>query len=316
MNESLVSIIMPVYNGADYVSRAINSVLSQTYSSYELIIVDDGSTDNSQDIIAPFLSNPKIKYISQANAGVAATRNNGIAIAQGEFVALLDQDDIWLPDKLALQIQFMANHPDIGLLHTAIQCINNNDELISCKNMIWVGKYEGWCTAKLIAGNGIAPLTILARIDLLKRCGGFAQTRAPADDWDLWLRMSRLAPLGFLPDICAHYRIHDCNESRNLLKMKRAEITVLNDYLADFKTGMSSWEKYLAERKLAEFCTRAAVIAEEQGLLEEASGYTLRAHELTQGYSLWHCRDRLVERLPDSLRKRLAWYLSRLTNFK
>ena len=285
MNELLVSIIMPVYNGANYVNRAINSVLSQTYSNYELIIVDDGSTDESQKVISPFLKSKKIKYIYQANAGVATARNTGIAASEGKFFALLDQDDIWLPHKLLLQVQFMANNPDVGLLHTAIQCINDNDELMSCENMISVGKYDGWCTAKLPVGNGIAPLTVLARINLLKQCGGFVQKRAPADDWDLWLRMSGLAKLGFLSDICAQYRIHNCNESRNLLKMKRAEIAVLDDYLADFQQSMSSWEKYVAELKLAEFCTRAALIAKGQGCMEEATEYTVKAHKITHSYS-------------------------------
>jgi glycosyltransferase involved in cell wall biosynthesis len=320
MSDPLVSIIMPVYNGEQYLSKAIESVLLQTYQNFELIIVNDGSTDNSKAVIESYLKDLRIRYFEQCNAGVAAARNAGIAISQGELIALLDQDDIWLPHKLLLQIQFMTNNPEIGLVHTAIQCINGSGELMSCKNMIWVGEYEGICTTKLLSGNGIAPLTVLARFNLLKQCGGFIQKRAPADDWDLWLRMSRLAPLGFLSDVCAQYRIHDCNESRNLLKMKRAEIAVLEDYLVDFKHSMTALEMYIVELKIVEFCRRAAFIAKDQDYLEEATEYTAKAHKITHNsYSFWHFRDRLVVLLLRALsksRNRLAWYRVRLMNLK
>lgn len=320
MSDPLVSIIMPVYNGEQYLSKAIESVLSQTYQNFELIIVNDGSTDISKAVIHSYLKDSRIRYLEQLNAGVATARNTGLAISQGEFIALLDQDDIWLPHKLLLQVQFMTNNPEVGLVHTAIQCINGSGGLMSCENMIWVGEYDGWCTTKLLIGNGIAPLTVLARFILLKQCGGFVQKRAPADDWDLWLRISRLAPLGFLSVVCAQYRIHDCNESRNLLKMKRAEIAVLEDYLIDFKHSMTALEKYVVERKLVDFCTRAAFIAKEQDHLDKATDYTAKANKITHNiYSFWHLRDRLEMFLLhtlNKLRNRLAWYRVSFLNLK
>lgn len=305
MKQPLVSIIMPVFNGENFVKKAIQSVLAQTYTNYELIIIDDGSTDGSYPVIKPFL-NKKIQYIYQENIGVAAARNTGISVSAGELIALLDQDDVWLPHKLLLQIEFLNNNPQIGLVHTTIQCINDKDEFVSCKGMIWVGSYSGNCGSQLLAGNGIAPLTILAKANLIKQCGNFNQNRAPADDWDLWLRMSRITSFGFIPEICAYYRIHNANESKNLLKMKRAEIAVLKDYLADFRSSMTTKEKYITERKLMAFYNRAADLAKIQGLYKEANSYLSQSHYIKNHGSIWHFRDEMV--------KRLSWYSYRLVN--
>ena len=97
----LVSIITPVYNGEKYLLEAIESALAQTYKNFELLIVNDGSTDNSKSIISAYLSNPKIRYFEQQNAGVAAARNLALRYANGKYIGFLDQDDLWLPDKLS-----------------------------------------------------------------------------------------------------------------------------------------------------------------------------------------------------------------------
>ncbi|MFM6456289.1 MAG: glycosyltransferase family 2 protein, partial [Planktothrix sp.] len=117
-----VSVIIPVYNGERYISQAIDSVLSQTDSNYEIIIVDDGSTDNTHQIIQHYIEKCQdldlIRYIFQSNQGVAAARNQGIQIAKGEFIALLDQDDVFLPEKLAHQVAYFQTHPDVAIVNS------------------------------------------------------------------------------------------------------------------------------------------------------------------------------------------------------
>src|SRR4026207_773633 len=107
----LVSVIVPVYNGRRYLRAALESVFAQTYRPIEVIVVDDGSVDDSGTIAQSF---PEVRYMHQTNQGVAAARNNGIDAAQGEFFALLDQDDLWATDKLKVQVDYFLNHPDVG----------------------------------------------------------------------------------------------------------------------------------------------------------------------------------------------------------
>src|SRR5438067_2461064 len=146
----LVSVIMPVYRGERFVAAAIESVLAQTYRSFELLIVNDGSPDASAREIARFLPHRQIKYIEQQNAGVAAARNTGLAHATGELVALLDQDDLWLADKLDRQIAYLDARPDVGLVHTRVQCIDAEGNPRSCTGAIWINPYEGLCAGRML----------------------------------------------------------------------------------------------------------------------------------------------------------------------
>ena len=114
----LVSVIIPVHNGGRYLRAALESVFAQTYRPFEVIVVDDGSTDDSGVIAQSFHD---VRYIHQANQGVAAARNNGIEAARGEFFAFLDQDDLWTPEKLKLQIAYLLSHPDLGYTLTQQQ---------------------------------------------------------------------------------------------------------------------------------------------------------------------------------------------------
>ena len=117
-----VTIIIPAYNAAPFIERAINSVLSQTYTDYEIVIIDDGSTDNTKETLLKYQN--RIKYIYQENQGVAIARNTAILNTSSEFLAFLDSDDEWLPKKLELQMRLMKNNKDIDLVHTNDICIS------------------------------------------------------------------------------------------------------------------------------------------------------------------------------------------------
>ena len=131
MNRSpKISVIMPVYNGGRYLASAIESVLEQSYGNLELILADDGSTDGSPDIITRYRPDERVVSISTGgNYGVAAARNFALKHASGNLIAFLDQDDVWLPDKLKLQVQLLADHPGVALVHSYVVLIDENGEL-------------------------------------------------------------------------------------------------------------------------------------------------------------------------------------------
>ena len=270
---ALVSIIMPVYRGERFVAAAIESALAQTYRSFELVIVNDGSPDGSAREIARFLPHPQIRYVEQQNSGVAAARNTAIAAASGEFIGLLDQDDLWLPDKLAEQVTYLASHPEIGLVHSRVECIDAAGRPRSCTGAIWVYPYEGLCAGRMLLGNGIAPVTVLVRSTCIDDVGGFDQRFAPADDWELWMRVARRHPIGFIDEVTACYRFHGDNVSGDQLNMQRTILKIMDaicERFPDVPESVSPTKLALA-RSVA--LTRAARALEERGERVEARRY-------------------------------------------
>ena len=133
----LISVIIPTYNSQKYISSAVNSVLSQTYKAFELIIVDDGSTDNTGEIVASF-DDRRIRYIRQNNSGVAVARNTGIKSSKGEYIAFLDADDIWERDKLAVQIDEISSDDNICMVYSAFNMIYEDSEYITFKTFDYI----------------------------------------------------------------------------------------------------------------------------------------------------------------------------------
>ena len=199
----LVSIILPTYNRANLLPRAINSVLSQDYSNWELIVWDDGSTDNSEDVIRAFLDS-RLKYFYAENHGAAYARNRCIEVAQGEYLAFLDSDDEWCSGKLELQIKTMLSFPEIDILFGDFI----NIDVISGEKHRTFDKYTGAMDALgkiqlqddlylirtnmpeiLTLGNFIAMDTVMMRKEVIKRTGYFAENLRRSEDFELWWRM-------------------------------------------------------------------------------------------------------------------------------
>ena len=206
-----VSVIIPVYNGERYLADAIQSVLDQTYRNFELVVIDDGSTDESAAVARRF--GEAIRYVYQANGGVCKARNAGIAATGGTYVAFLDQDDLWLPEKLAEQVAYLDSHPDIA----AVYC--------QCKVT-----GEGWLRSDLyytevvkddIVGIMSGPCLLMTasmfRREVLQKLGGFDEglIGAGGEDMDLTLRLTQVAPVAYLPQVLAVYRMHAANNSTN-----------------------------------------------------------------------------------------------------
>jgi teichuronic acid biosynthesis glycosyltransferase TuaG len=210
--EPVVSVVMPAYNAARYIEASINSSLAQTMSSLEVIVVDDGSTDDTTEIVSGY--GEKVRLLTQQNAGVAAARNRAIEEATGEWIAFLDSDDIWFPDKLQRQLEGADSkawsHTDYVFIGTEFDGTVRSTDTSS--------KYGGEVTPRLLVENFIGTSTVLARKNLLIEMGGFAKDLRAISDWDLWLRMSAKFPLDYIGEVLAEYRIHQAAMSRSARK--------------------------------------------------------------------------------------------------
>jgi len=189
----LVSIILPVFNGEKYIKQSINSILAQTYHNFELIIINDGSTDSSQEIINSFNDN-RIISIQQVNEGVAAACQKGLFIAKGKYIMRHDADDICLPEKLERQVKFLEAHNDIALVGTQVAFMTHRGKIAhDCrqpKNEYFEGK--PYRLASIDDFNPYSPIThatILARTEVLRKLGGYRKEFLTSEDTDLWLRL-------------------------------------------------------------------------------------------------------------------------------
>lgn len=212
VHKGLVSIIMPSYNTAAFIAESIRSVLSQTYANWELLIVDDCSTDATDEVIASFLSDPRICYLkNERNSGAAVTRNRAIREAKGEWIAFLDSDDMWMPEKLERQLAFMEEH---GYRFSCTNCevIGENSEPLGrvYKSPRRVTRYGlhlyNWLSCLTVMYH--APTAGVVQIaDIKKR-----------NDYALWLKVSRSCDCYCLDEILAQYRVRQSSVSHDKLK--------------------------------------------------------------------------------------------------
>lgn len=199
-----VSVIIPVYNGAAYVSEAIESVFSQTYHDYEIIVADDGSADNTLEVLKQF--GDRIIVLALPHRGVCATRNEAIRQSHGEFIALLDADDIWEPRKLELQVAYLDQHPEFALVYAYSTNFTGNDE----GNIVLVKKldFEGDIFKDIFTKNSFANDTIVMRRSVFDEIGGYDESLTAMEDYELNLRIARKHQIGRVPQSLLRRRIH------------------------------------------------------------------------------------------------------------
>jgi len=187
-----VSVIIPTYNRAHLIGRAIQSVLNQTYQDFEIIIVDDGSTDNTEEVIKEYQEQDKrIRYIRhEKNKGGSAARNTGIKLTRGEYIAFQDSDDEWLPEKLEKQMKVFENPPPkVGVVYTGFWRIENNKKIYI--PFSWVKQKEGNIHKELLKGNFVTTQSIVARKECFKKAGMFDEKLPRFQDWELVIRLSK-----------------------------------------------------------------------------------------------------------------------------
>jgi len=231
MKPGLVSVIIPNYNYAHYLREAIDGVLGQTYENIEIIVVDDGSKDDSRAVLESY--SEKITMIFQQNQGVSAARNNGAAAASGEYIAFLDADDAWLPTKVEKQITKFSENTNFGLVHVGV------DEVDPDGNSL-VHRLEG------AEGNVSATLLMLGREGVLgggsgamlrrgvfDEIGGVDERLSTSADWDMFYRVSERYEVGFVPELLVKYRVHGSNMHTNVAVFE-------HDMLLAFEKAFSS----------------------------------------------------------------------------
>jgi len=224
-----ISVIIPAYNNSRYICRAIESVLSQTRTSFEIIVIDDGSTDDTRSALNAYMN--KIRYIFQQNKGVSSARNHGLGIANGEFVVFLDSDDYFLPEKLANQVAVFEAMPALGMVHSGWYLVNENEEKIK-KIEPWHNtpelNIEAWLTWK-----PVLPGAMMFRRTYLNRVGGFDTRLRQAEDVDLVLRLALAGCQAVWlrkPTVC--YRLHGSNTTQNGLQQVKDLDLVINHFFA------------------------------------------------------------------------------------
>ncbi len=231
-----VSIIIPNYNYGRYIGETLQSILRQSFKDYEVIVVDDGSTDNSAQEVERFRGDfgGKLRYFYQKNQGVATARNHGISQARGQFIAFIDADDLWLEQSLSKIVAFMETHPECGLVYGNVQIVDlKKNTLIKVRFSPSSSEkpYEGKCFEKLFCeGNFIPTAAVLMPRVVFKQIGLFDTRFKCGEDLDMWLRISALYPIRYLDEVLTIMRRHDTSLSHGYLASAKADILMIRKF--------------------------------------------------------------------------------------
>jgi glycosyltransferase involved in cell wall biosynthesis len=275
---ALVSVVIPTYNRAPKVLRAVESVLRQTIPDYEIIVVDDGSTDGTAKALAPFAGKMNTIF-HKTNKGVSAARNSGIRASQTPFISLLDSDDYWYPEKLAAQIAFFRSHP------TAVACQTNE---IWIRNGVRVNpqkkhlKPSGDIFEQSLKRCLVSPSAVMMKRSLLEEIGLFDESLPACEDYDLWLRVACRYPLELIDqDLVVKEGGHPDQLSARYRGMDRFRIRALRKLL---KHGDLSEHQYQAAfKELSVKCKIYGGGCKKHGRMEEASYYLLLPEKIRRG---------------------------------
>jgi glycosyltransferase involved in cell wall biosynthesis len=225
-----ISVVIPTYNHGLYLREAIDSALAQTLPPLEVIVVDDGSTDGTAAVLRDY--GGRIRTIRQANAGVAAARNTGMAAVTGAYIAFLDSDDVWAPDKLERQAARFKTDPRLGLVHGGVEHI---DAAGLARSVVLDG-LEGWVAEDMlrfdrivIAGPGS---NIMVPTRVAREIGGFDSRLPPSEDWDFCYRVASRYPIGYVPAVVLRYRMHPAGIHLNIRRMETSMILALDKAFA------------------------------------------------------------------------------------
>lgn len=231
IGEPQVSVVIPTYNCDRYLAEAIESVLGQTYSHFEVIVIDDGSTDRTPEILQQYADRyaDQIRSVRQVNQGVAIARNHGISLAQAKWIAFLDADDYFLPDKLAAQLAFAEANPELGMIHSGWQRVSaGGDRLMVVEPWHQVPQLnlESWLRWK-----PVLPSAMLFRRDWLVKAGGFDARFPPAEDMELVLRLSAMgSQADWLRQVTVCYRQHEASAMHKGLPQAQSLSAVIDHF--------------------------------------------------------------------------------------
>ena len=226
--KKLVSVIVPVYNREKFVSETIESILSQSYEPIEIILINDGSTDRSSTIINYYKNRHpnKIRVINQENQGQINARNNGIKEATGDYIAFLDSDDLWLPEKLEKQIPLFEK--DIGLVYSGVEIIDHEGTPMRQENPETAFAQDIF--PDLIVKNRMTGGTVVVTKEALDKVGIFSTDLQAGESWELWLRISKVYRASRIGISLTRYRIHESNMSKDQDLMLQAKLKIMRKF--------------------------------------------------------------------------------------
>jgi glycosyltransferase involved in cell wall biosynthesis len=222
-------VLLPVWNGETFLAEAIESMLRQTFSSFELIVIDDGSTDGTAAVAGEFASrDARVHLLRRAHEGLPATLNAGIAAARGEYIARMDADDISVPERLEKQVAHLDKHPECVAVGAWTEVVDDARRHIGVKT--FVTAHEDIAAALLRGTSPIAHPTVVARRGILQAIGGYDARRFPSEDLDLWFRLAEQGELANLPETLLQHRRHNAAVGvREHEKMQAMALTITNE---------------------------------------------------------------------------------------
>ena len=224
-----VSLIIATFNHARFLDAAIDSALAQTLGAVDVIVVDDGSTDDTPAVLARYAG--RVRVLRQPNRGLAAARNAGLAAARGTYVAFLDADDVMAPTKLAAQLEVLERSPTIGWTYcdVLIETVATRTTVTASERFGYGARaLDGWLFPELIHGNFIPAIAPMIRRTALDAVGGFDERLTALEDWDMWLRLSLLAEARYTPAVLVTYRIRPGGMSEDRARMDKNRFCVLD----------------------------------------------------------------------------------------
>lgn len=242
-----VSVIVPTFNRAAEIAATLESTIAQTWQDWECIVIDDGSTDSTREIVEEFVKGDRrFRYLWQENSSASRARNRGIELARGEFIAFLDSDDLMCPDKLEWQVSLLEAHPEAVLVYgDTFHFRNHNleDGYLFLERI--ANKPSGRAFESLLCCSSIyAPMVRTASIRAL---GGFDTSLPSAEDWDMWLQLARMGEILYRPRLALYYRLHDGNKSGNTYRNYCCAWRVANKHIK----SLPLWKRLFVRLKIA-----------------------------------------------------------------
>ena len=272
-----VSVIIHTYNNEKFIAETVESVLNQTYKEYEIVVVDDGSVDGTRDALIPYMQ--KIRYHYKENGGIASAKNAGISLSHAEFVAFLDHDDLWVPDKLQLQMEHFNENPQIGLVYAKYTSFRDGKELRTKPEK----GYSGWIFKELLAKSFIQTSTVVVKRECLDAVGPYDETFSLGDEYDMFLRIARKFQCGFVDKGLTRYRVHDTNASNNDFLFDNENLGVYKKVYNNF-TDIDGVEKKILRKRIARYSMKVAEGLYRQGKQEESKKYQMEANNYLPFY--------------------------------
>lgn len=291
-SQPLISIIIPAFNAASVLGDALRSVQQQDYPYFETFVVDDGSTDETATVARSFVEQDRrFVLLQQANGGISAARNAGLAAAHGEWIAFLDADDTWFPDKLARQVQCLHDAPAVDFVFSNYYLWDGQNDLRLRDAAHKHFRMEDF-TRLLVRFNLLGTLTVMVRQEVMSRVGPFDPELALAEDWDMWLRLAEAGCVARrIPEPLARCRIWPGNVSKQTFRMAQATVRVLEKRLAhcQLETWRRTYQQSLAiARGHLEFAAVRPLLDTQPESLPPAALRAWRAYPWRLKWLVWY----------------------------